>query len=753
MIPCLKTTKACLLAIFAGLLGALISLTSLGTSLEEMGLNGFYKLRGPISSPKDVVIISIDKSSARILRLPDDPEKWPRTYYAQLLQKIHLQNPAIIAFNINFAEPRESKDDQLLADMMKHENVILSSYLERRTISFDLKSQFNVNNLSFERVVYPTPLLEDAALGVCPFLLPKTSSSVKQFWVYKASAGGAPTFPTCIFHGSILKRDFKYLHKLSTTAIPNLSTQIAPDYQQLKIRRLVTETALKIYSQFKINPTYLQSFNQLLAKEDLSQAVKTRLQSWANFFDTGNSLYFNHYGKAGAITTIPFYQALVSDILHPDTFHNKIILIGYSENIQPEKNPGFYTVFSDSAADTVSPIEIAATAVANLLDNSWIKPLPPYQQFLLTLLWGFCLAVICRCFAYKSVLVIILMACLLNFSLCYQLFRGFNLWLPITIPLLIQAPLVLLVASVFHFQQSNRSHQNMQKAFSFYLPKDVVDKISVQPGDDAMNTYGELRQGVCLATDAGQYTTLSESMDPMTLANLMNKYYAVMFPLVKGNGGIVSDVIGDAMMALWAFSSDQEKPKEAACITAIEIMAAVDRFNQNQEYNLPTRIGLHYGAMRLGNVGAKEHYEYRAVGDIINTATRIEGLNKLLGTRKLASAEVIQDLPGIVTREMGNFILKGKTRPINIHEIVGKNNTISESWLTLASDFSKALELFKQYQWQEALETFSSICKSFPDDGPTRYYINYLKSQQPFATGELSKTKVPAVIETDKING
>jgi adenylate cyclase len=156
--------------------------------------------------------------------------------------------------------------------------------------------------------------------------------------------------------------------------------------------------------------------------------------------------------------------------------------------------------------------------------------------------------------------------------------------------------------------------------------------------------------------------------------------------------------------------------------------------------------------MRLGNVGAKEHYEYRAVGDIVNTATRIEGLNKLLGTRTLASSEVIQNLSGITPREVGNFILKGKTKPINIYELISLNINDSDTWPGLVVEFSKALKLFQNHQWPEALETFLKISKKYPDDGPTLFYINYLISNQPFQLVELASNSFQAVIKTEKLN-
>ncbi len=747
VLVCIKTGKACILAFFIGFLGSLFSLTPWGENLEEAGLDWFYKIRGPQHPPKDVVIISIDKLSADILRLPDDPEKWPRSYYAELINKLNQHAPAIIAFNINFAEPRHAQNDQVLAEAMASEkNVILSNYIERRTLFINRKSRSSIPNMISEKVVYPIPLLENAALDVCPFPLPKTSSSVKQFWVYKASAGGAPTFPSCIFLNSLLKRAFPQLSTLLIQTDPNLALLLAEPFSD-------TGFVEKIYHQFKNDAAFLNRFRLVLKQSEISSEKKQLLQSWLNFHDSGDSLYFNHYGRAGTITTIPFYQALVSDILHPETFHNKIVLVGYSENIQPEKSPGFYNVYSESAADTVSPIEIAATAVANLVDNSWIKPLSLPQQFFMVLLWGMMLAAFCRFLPFKRLVLTITIVCLINFLLCYYLFKAFNLWLPVVTPVFLQAPLIILAASIFHFVSRNLSHQNLQKAFSFYLPKDVVEKISHQPASDAMNNYGELKQGVCLATDAGQYTTLSESKDPMQLADLMNRYYSVMFPLVQKHGGIISDVIGDAMMALWAVSSPTENPQQAASQAAMEIIDAIDDFNQRQPDQLPTRIGLHYGSMRLGNVGAKEHYEYRAVGDIINTATRIEGLNKLLGTRILASEQITGSLSGFFTREVGQFILKGKTKPISIHELMGPEQNIPESWFTLKSEFSKALNFFKNSQWLEALQAFTTIKNKFPNDGPTLFYIHFLEIHQPFYMEKTEMPQLPAVIETEKLNG
>jgi adenylate cyclase len=138
-----------------------------------------------------------------------------------------------------------------------------------------------------------------------------------------------------------------------------------------------------------------------------------------------------------------------------------------------------------------------------------------------------------------------------------------------------------------------------------------------------------------------------------------------------------------------------------------------------------------------------DHYEYCVVGDSINTATRIEGLNKLLGTKILVSASVIEDLSEFNIREMGTFILKGKTQPINIFELFGPDDVVKTD---LVSAFVQAINLFKTYQWHQSLNAFLDIQQNHPSDGPTRFYIDYLRQQIPYYHQDKSSAP-PVIIE------
>lgn len=745
---CIKTSKACLSALLIGIFGAVLCLTKMGLYFEEeLGLAWLFKLRGSITSPKDVIIVNIDKSSAEILRLPEDPEKWPRSYYARLIEKLNQQKPAIIAFNIYFGEDRDSENDAMLAKTMAEgKNIILSSYLKQYTVP----SVGSFNEIRYERIIEPIHTLDHAALGTSPFPLPKTSSTVKQFWTYKKSAGDIPTFPVTVFQCYVFKKAYPQILQLLHQIDPVFESTVPVTFEKLSIEFKAVEIIQNIQAVFATKTKSLTHLDNLLTAANFSPEITRLLQSWFSLLKNADSLYFNHYGKVGTITTIPFYQALVIDILNSNLFNNKVILVGYSENIEPEKNQGLYTNFSSDNGETISSTEIAATAVANLIDNSWLRPMQPQNQFLLVLAWSFLLHGVCRLFTYKFAISLIIALSAGYVAYAYFRFTNAYIWFPLFVPIMLQTPLVLIVASISHYLKNKKDHQNMTKAFSFYLPDNVVSKIAYQPGMDAMKHYGELMHGVCMATDAGQYTTLSETMDPLALNNLMNQYYGVMFPQVKKHNGIISDVIGDAMLALWAAPVVETQHRINACHAAFAIKMAIDNFNRSQPHQLPTRLGLHYGEMRLGNVGAMEHYEYRAVGDIVNTATRIEGLNKFLGTYILVSASVIEGLPGFFTREMGVFILKGKTFPIMIFELVAPIDHIEPYWPPLVLAFTKALKLFQSYQWPKALETFLDIKNKYPEDGPTRFYISYLSQRAPFLP-EQHPDEHPALIEIGNI--
>ncbi|NIM96913.1 MAG: hypothetical protein GTO24_02155 [candidate division Zixibacteria bacterium] len=212
-------------------------------------------------------------------------------------------------------------------------------------------------------------------------------------------------------------------------------------------------------------------------------------------------------------------------------------------------------------------------------------------------------------------------------------------------------------------------------------------------------------------------------MEPQELARFMNRYYEAIFKPTRHHGGVVSDIIGDSMMALWVASRPETSPKDKACFAAVDIQKSMEQFNQSSgAVELNTRIGIHSGHISLGHIGAIDHYEYRPVGDIVNTSSRVEGLNKHLGTRILASEEVIHRLDGFLMREVGKFRLKGKAEPITIYELMCRIEESDENQRRDCAVFAEAMGAFRTQSWDEAMEKFHQCLENRGKDGPSLFY-------------------------------
>lgn len=156
----------------------------------------------------------------------------------------------------------------------------------------------------------------------------------------------------------------------------------------------------------------------------------------------------------------------------------------------------------------------------------------------------------------------------------------------------------------------------------------------------------------------------------------------------------------------------------------------MDRFNDaHPESRLPTRIGINYGVVVLGAVGAYPHFEYRAVGDTVNTASRVEQLSKDLGTRVLATAPMMEGLDMFLVRDLGDFPLRGRRTDSRILELVARTEDALPEQLDLCSRFAVARAALEAGDLPKARAGFRSILQDFPTDGPSGYFLRLIERQ------------------------
>jgi adenylate cyclase len=311
---------------------------------------------------------------------------------------------------------------------------------------------------------------------------------------------------------------------------------------------------------------------------------------------------------------------------------------------------------------------------------------------------------------------------LLYMGFAHFQFKHHGLWYPLIVPLFFQAPVAFFGAVLWKYFQANRERRNIRTAFGYYLPDDVVNRLAKNMSD--IRGGSRVVYGICLFTDAQHYTAFSETMDPEELSSFLNTYYEAIFEPVRKNAGIISDVKGDSILAIWAKSHSDATSRNSACCAALDIAQAVEQFNRSLlDRQLPIRIGMHSGYISLGNVGAIDHYEYRPVGDIVNTASRMEGLNKYLGTQILVSEEVMDQLDGFLIRRLGKFILAGKSKSVEVCELICKAEELKEEQKNLCSVFAQGIDAYQRQSWGEAIDCFNGALKQDNTDGPSRFFL------------------------------
>jgi adenylate cyclase len=729
-----KPAKTVLLGTLTGILGILASCIPFVLDLEEKaGLDWLFTLRGPRSPPSDVVVVAIDKLSADTLGLPSDPVKWPRQYHAQLIDRLVKAGAAVIVLDIFFGEPRAARDDAALASAIgKAGNVILFAYTKKEISPLGGRGS---GEMITQRLVPPVTPIATQALALAPFPLPVFPVKVSQFWTFTPGTGDLPTVPLIA------------LQRYAASVYPDLLELL--DHSLSSGRRALLDSALQppdgtkiissmqaLHAVFGNDPALAPRMTEALSGKLHSRFTPRQrrlLRALIGMYGDGESRYLNFYGPARSITTLPYVRVLRPGEAGQQRvdLRGKAVFVGYSERLQPERLDEFFTVFSQKSGVHLSGVEIAATAFANLLENMPVRPLPMPGWFLLVFAWGALIGTVVRSLPVLPAVAATAALAGLYLGIGTVAFGHAAVWLPLMVPLFVQAPFALFGATLWHYLEVRRERENIRTAFGLYLPSAVVDRLASDTA--AGRAEGELMYGTCLYSDAGHYTRLSEHMKPEALAGMMNDYYQSLFQPVREHAGIISDIVGDAMLAIWASRTPDNAMRRRAIEAALEID---DNLNRSSRPDTPqvlaTRLGLHSGEILLGSIGAIDHYEYRAVGDIVNSANRIQGLNKTLGTRVLLSQEVLEGIDGFLTREVGTFLLRGKSRPLIIHELVGAQDAAgARDAVERYRLFAEGLMAFREAHWKAAIEIFTQVTAARDSDAVSRFYLDLsLRHQQ-----------------------
>lgn len=747
-----RVLRAFIASIGVGLVGALAWLTPVGPGLEaSFGLGALFHLRGvhPVTEP--VAIVAVDRAAtgrvwlrrtaarvnpcdgAQVGAIAPGPEwvnppaptrlsSWPRCLHGLLVRRLHEAGARVVVFDMLF-RPREpafygfdvDADDALFAAALRAAgNVVVGHKLEQDAAG-PSNGQAGLAPLSRD--------IHDAALAAAPFPLPEPRDQVRRAALFFDGEPPLPTLPAVAFHAFVDDT-------AAGTALARAVGQSAAASHRLPL--LSRTAALRQYFVTDSSALIRVGTGAPDAAADGLFAALLDLVS-------GPAVrYINFHGPPGTVPTIGYDAAITGDPAAQALVRGRTVFVGYAESAQAEPHDDHRTVFAGPRAN-MHGVEIAATTFANIHSRAFLRKPPAYVTALIVFAAG---AVATAAVLAGSVSIGLLGVGALGVAWLVAAaiaFRASFLWLPIVGPLALQLPLGVLVALGWRYREALQQRARLQRAFANFVPPDVASRLTQNA--QALHTLRRRVQAACMATDAHRYTSLAERLAPEALLEFLNRYYEPLFDAVARHGGFVSDVVGDSMVAIWPEGEDGAGARARVCAACLSLIEGADRLAQLEpETALLTRVGVAWGPIVLAPVGALNHYEYRGVGDAVNTANRLQSLAGKLGVRIAVSAELTAGLDTVVTRELGDFLLKGKSEPVHVVEIVAAADRADPATRERCAAFNDAVAAWRRGDMAAARQRLEQLRLSQPGDGPVNYLLGRLGT-----TGTRERLEIPVV--------
>lgn len=398
-----------------------------------------------------------------------------------------------------------------------------------------------------------------------------------------------------------------------------------------------------------------------------------------------------------------------------EEFKDTYVLFGFSA-------PGLFDLRPTPVSGVYPGVEISATMLDNMLVNDFIKPVSAVPVIALILLIAL-LAGVATSWASgisRSIMVYAFFICvpvILSF-IAYK----YGFWLPLVVQ---EAGVVvtLFSAGLIYYTTEGRQKMFIKNAFKQYLSPAVIEQIIMHP--ERLKLGGERRMLSIFFSDLEGFTGISEGLDPEALTNLLNVYLSAMTDIIHEEGGTVDKYEGDAIIAFWNAPLEQAD-HAVRCVTAA--LRCQDRlaqmrpdFRKKLGKDLNMRIGINTGLAVVGNMGSHSRFDYTMIGDAVNLAARLEGINKQFGTYTMISQTSMEQMAGAFpVREVSRVAVVGRSEPVVVYEPY-LPGTIDESKQAALDRFAEALDLFYKGDFKGAQAIFSDLAG---EDAVSRAYVN-----------------------------
>jgi len=430
-------------------------------------------------------------------------------------------------------------------------------------------------------------------------------------------------------------------------------------------------------------------------------------------------MLINFAGPPGAIPRISFWRALEGAL--GDEVRDAIVVVGRVGRMGGDVYEVPTSYGTESRLNWMSGAEIHANAVWTMLTERYLLPVGAPARWLLTL--G---ALAFSLFFYfggdRGTPLVAGASCgavVAIWLLQYLLFRG-GLVMPVAAPLLAvvaHTPGGLLCRLLF----LQRAARRVRKLFGRYVSRNVVRKMI--EGEVEFDLVGHQKEISVLFADIRDFTSLSARLTPAETGVLLNRFFSRLISVVFRRDGTLDKLMGDCVMAF--FNDPDEQPDHAAraCRTALEMVRETAAFRAGGDpgaVEVRIGVGVGTGVATVGNLGAPEFYDYTAVGENVNLASRLQELTRRYDVEILvseATREAAKD--AFLFRRLDLVLVRGGASPVWIHQLMPEADRPARR---LATGFESAVDLYLRREFEAAARAFSSLLEEFPSDAPARMF-------------------------------
>ncbi len=688
------------------------------------------------ASIEDVVIVDIEQMSV------SPPEEgglgnyydWPHAYHGQLIDVVSSGNPAALLFDIIF-DPENTFNYELVnaltSDGLPNSESLFSA--TRQFLTSNNPTRFIESTFESQKAYHALVFEEEDTLNFLYKMdgepeeylyhnhiitLPKEQAvrlptadrlGNKHFELLSASVGaGSANFP----------QDEDGIIRRAPTAIYfEGANHVYPS--------LVMAAAIDIFGIKKDGGFDYDFDNNILRLIDTTDSVVREIP-----IDNHGRMFVNYYGSFKTFYYLPYMYCFDPEMLPPEYWEGKVAFVGASL-------PGLMDLRNTPVQETFAGVEIHANVMYSLLQDEFIRPISSSKNLMVIILISLVGGVLYSLptkplHTFPIPILGILGWVVFTYS---QFLSDLSMW-EIVRPSIAMGGTYLGIF-MYNFLVVEKDKRFLKDTFGTYISPELIDQMFDNKEEPQLG--GNEGYHTAFFTDIQSFSGFSEKLSASDLVELLNEYLTEMTDILLKNRGTLDKYIGDAIVAFYGAPAPVDDHEYWGCVTAIEMQKRLDELRKKWQddgdrwpdivHHMQNRIGINTGPMVTGNMGSTMRMNYTMMGDTVNLAARLEASAKQYGVYIQVADETYKAVKDrFIWRDLDYVVVMGKTEPAKVFELIAEKDQMPNGYDRLLSAYHEALGLYKNQEWDKAIEAFQASDKledMFPGrkTNPSRIYI------------------------------